>query len=70
MTPAGLVMIRSFLPSGHAVYCMLCCACFCFVLPSSQFPILSCQVPLKMEAIGTWKPEEQLLSYPMDHLGP
>ena len=42
--------------SGHAVYCVLYCACFCFVLPSSLFPVLSCQVPLKMGAIGTWKP--------------
>ena len=28
MIPAGRVMIRSFLPSGHAVYCMLSYACF------------------------------------------
>ena len=26
--------------------------------------------PLKMRVIGTWKPEEQLLRYPIDHLGP
>ena len=31
-TPAARVMIRSFLPSGHAVYCILCCAYFRFVL--------------------------------------
>ena len=36
---------------------------FCFVLPSSQFPMLSCQVPLKMTEIETCKPEEQLLSW-------
>ena len=48
---------------------MLYTVCFvvpifvCLVLPSSQFPILSCQVPLKMREIGTCKPEEQLLSW-------
>ena len=42
---------------------MLCCAYFCFVLPSSHFPILSCQVPRKMREIGSCKPEEQLLSW-------
>ena len=36
---------------------------FSLVLPSSQFPMLSCQVPLKMREIGTCKPEEQLLSW-------
>ena len=34
-----------------------------FVLPSSQFPMISCQVPLKMKEIETCKPEEQLLSW-------
>ena len=40
--------------------------CFAFLAIS----MLSFQVPLKMGTIGTWKPEEQLLRYHMDHLGP
>ena len=51
MTPAGRVMIGEFLPSGHAVYLMLYSACFCFILPFFQFPMLSCQVLKAAEII-------------------
>ena len=49
------LLIRLFLFSGHhAVYCMLCCACFCFVFSSLKFPMLSCQV-LKATRLIFWR---------------
>ena len=66
----------SFLPSGHAVYCMLCCACFfkCFAFLAISLVIIpgtegSKNHLLKMRAIGARKPEE-LFEQAVDHLGP
>ena len=65
-------LISSFLPSGHAVYCLyalLCVFLFCFAFLAISHVIMpgiegNKIYPLKMGAIGTRKPEEQLLSWP------
>ena len=68
MTPAGRVLNCSFLPGGHAVHYMLCCACFfCFAFLAISHVIIpgiegNKNYPVKMGAIVTRKPEEQLLS--------
>ena len=49
------------------LFCFAFLAIFHVIVPGTEG---SKKCLLKMGAIKTWKPEKQLLSYPMDHLGP
>ena len=65
MTPAGLVMIRSFLPKWPCciLYALLCVFLFCFTFLAISHVIIpgikgNENYPLTMETIGTCIPEE------------
>ena len=58
-----------------AVCFAVCVFLFCFAFVAISHVIVpgiqaNKKYPLKMEAVGTCKPEEQFLSYLLDHLGP